>query len=211
MIQTKFGIPSVAGRQMEAYTTAVLEASLAPPAPAKHPEWRALMEAAARLSCEEYRSVRPLCKARSSRCGRVGAGVKSCGKHGLPGAAIIDRAAAHRGCCARPGAHLPATCAHLWRHGRAQVVHSSPQFVSYFRKATPEQELKLLNIGSRPAARPGQQGIASLRAIPWIFAWTQNRTVSRGCVADVQRGLAWLRNMCVRDVGRAHGLQRLGA
>ena len=59
MIQTKFGVPSVAGRQMEVYTTAVLEASLTPPAPARHPEWRVLMEELARTSCKAYRAVRP--------------------------------------------------------------------------------------------------------------------------------------------------------
>ena len=57
MVQTKFGVSAVAARQMEAYTTAVLEATLDPPAPAKHPEWRVLMEQLAQLSCEAYREV----------------------------------------------------------------------------------------------------------------------------------------------------------
>jgi phosphoenolpyruvate carboxylase len=47
--------------------------------------------------------------------------------------------------------------------------------VSYFRYATPEQELANLPLGSRPARRAGGGGIESLRAIPWIFAWSQNR------------------------------------
>ncbi|MEZ5572769.1 MAG: phosphoenolpyruvate carboxylase [Halioglobus sp.] len=54
-------------------------------------------------------------------------------------------------------------------------VRDNPDFVAYFREATPEQELAKLPLGSRPARRKGGGGIASLRAIPWIFAWTQNR------------------------------------
>ena len=59
-------------------------------------------------------------------------------------------------------------------HYRA-YVRDNADFVSYFREATPEQELGKLPLGSRPARRKGGGGIASLRAIPWIFAWTQNR------------------------------------
>lgn len=55
------------------------------------------------------------------------------------------------------------------------VVREEPDFVSYFRYATPEQELANLPLGSRPARRAGGGGIESLRAIPWIFAWSQNR------------------------------------
>lgn len=55
-----------------------------------------------------------------------------------------------------------------------QVVRETSQFVDYFREATPEQELGRLPLGSRPAKRR-QGGIESLRAIPWIFAWTQTR------------------------------------
>lgn len=54
-------------------------------------------------------------------------------------------------------------------------VRDDPQFVPYFRQATPEQELAKLPLGSRPARRRSDGGIASLRAIPWIFAWSQNR------------------------------------
>lgn len=54
------------------------------------------------------------------------------------------------------------------------VVRENPQFVEYFRQATPEQELGRLPLGSRPAKRRAG-GVESLRAIPWIFAWTQTR------------------------------------
>lgn len=57
------------------------------------------------------------------------------------------------------------------------VVREHPDFVPYFRTATPEQELGKLPLGSRPAKRKPQGGVESLRAIPWIFAWAQTRLV----------------------------------
>lgn len=56
-----------------------------------------------------------------------------------------------------------------------QVVRGDKDFVPYFRSATPEQELSKLPLGSRPAKRNPNGGVESLRAIPWIFAWMQNR------------------------------------
>ncbi|KMT65770.1 phosphoenolpyruvate carboxylase [Catenovulum maritimum] len=56
-------------------------------------------------------------------------------------------------------------------------VQTSDNFVKYFRQATPEQELASLPLGSRPSKRKSDGGIESLRAIPWIFAWSQNRLV----------------------------------
>ncbi|WOH05597.1 hypothetical protein DCAR_0625016 [Daucus carota subsp. sativus] len=55
------------------------------------------------------------------------------------------------------------------------IVFQEPRFVEYFRLATPELEYGRMNIGSRPAKRKPSGGIESLRAIPWIFAWTQTR------------------------------------
>ena len=55
------------------------------------------------------------------------------------------------------------------------VVRGDKDFVPYFRSATPEQELSKLPLGSRPAKRNPNGGVESLRAIPWIFAWMQNR------------------------------------
>jgi phosphoenolpyruvate carboxylase len=56
-----------------------------------------------------------------------------------------------------------------------KVVRETPEFVTYFRQATPEQALGKLALGSRPARRKPTGGVESLRAIPWIFAWTQMR------------------------------------
>jgi phosphoenolpyruvate carboxylase len=60
------------------------------------------------------------------------------------------------------------------------VVYEDPEFVRYFHTATPEPELGMVNIGSRPPRRaPESAGegnaVGSLRAIPWQFAWTQTR------------------------------------
>ncbi|MCE2594338.1 phosphoenolpyruvate carboxylase [Motilimonas cestriensis] len=55
------------------------------------------------------------------------------------------------------------------------MVQHEPDFVPYFRSVTPELELGKLPLGSRPAKRKPNGGVESLRAIPWIFAWSQNR------------------------------------
>jgi len=55
-----------------------------------------------------------------------------------------------------------------------------PGLVTYYQAASPVEELTLLNIGSRPARRFGAASLEDLRAIPWVFAWTQNRHLVPG-------------------------------
>jgi phosphoenolpyruvate carboxylase len=111
MIQAEFGLVGIALRTLEVYTTATLDATLAPSAPPRD-RWRRVMQRMSDASARSYRAM----------------------------------------------------------------VYETPQFLDYFRKATPEVELGGINAGSRPARRGGATtGVESLRAIPWQFAWTQNR------------------------------------
>ncbi len=68
--------------------------------------------------------------------------------------------------------------------GMSQTVYSTllnqPGFVDYFVQASPVEELAMLKMGSRPARRFGAQSLADLRAIPWVFAWSQNRHMITG-------------------------------
>ncbi len=112
MIQAQFGLPEIATRTLEVYTTATLDASVASAFTVKE-QWRQTMD------------------------------------------------------------RLAATARRVYR----QIVYETPSFVEYFRSATPEVELGTVPIGSRPARRGSKQdeGVESLRAIPWVFGWTQNR------------------------------------
>ena len=87
-----------------------------------------------------------------------------------------------------------------------------PASSTSFARFTPVDELALLNIGSRPARRPeGADYLASLRAIPWVFAWTQNRCLLPswyGCgtafgEADVERAAPPLPGVVVLPHARA--------
>ena len=85
-------------------------------------------------------------------------------------------------------------------------VWQNPAFVPFFRAFTPVDELGLLEIGSRPARRPSADAeyLQSLRAIPWVFSWTQNRSLLPawyGCgsglapILDTPDGLDKLRRL----------------
>jgi phosphoenolpyruvate carboxylase len=70
--------------------------------------------------------------------------------------------------------------------------------VDYFQSASPLDEIALLNIGSRPARRFGARSLSDLRAIPWVFAWSQNRHVITGWYG-VGSGLASFVDVRGRD------------
>ncbi len=55
-----------------------------------------------------------------------------------------------------------------------------PDLITYLQAASPLDELAMLNIGSRPARRFGAKTLSDLRAIPWVFAWSQNRHIVPG-------------------------------
>jgi phosphoenolpyruvate carboxylase len=60
------------------------------------------------------------------------------------------------------------------------LVYETPGFVSLFRAITPIREISTLNIGSRPASRTASDRIEDLRAIPWVFSWSQCRILLPG-------------------------------
>ena len=68
-----------------------------------------------------------------------------------------------------------------WRRsaGAAQAAYRGlvdhPDLLPYYQAASPLEEISLLNMGSRPARRFGARSLGDLRAIPWVFAWSQNR------------------------------------
>lgn len=59
-------------------------------------------------------------------------------------------------------------------HYRA-LIYEQPDFVDFFHQVTPIEEISQLQISSRPARRGGKRDLGSLRAIPWVFSWTQTR------------------------------------
>ena len=94
---------------------------------------------------------------------------------------------------------LSATSCDIYR----SVVRGDKDFVPYFRSATPEQELSKLPLGSRPAKRNPNGGVESLRAIPWIFAWMQNRLMLPawlGAGAAIQK---------IVDEGKGHIIEEM--
>ena len=91
---------------------------------------------------------------------------------------------------------MTATAEALYR----RVVHEDPDFVEFFLHATPVDEVSRLRLGSRPARRQASGGIDELRAIPWVFSWTQSRIVLP----------AWLGlGTALREARERHGLETL--
>jgi phosphoenolpyruvate carboxylase len=61
-----------------------------------------------------------------------------------------------------------------------RLAFGNGQFYEYFRAATPLDVIERMHIGSRPVMRSGGEGLSALRAIPWVFAWTQSRHMLPG-------------------------------
>jgi phosphoenolpyruvate carboxylase len=72
------------------------------------------------------------------------------------------------------------TLAATSRRAYRALVYEDPDFYRYFREATPIDVIERMRIGSRPASRRTGEGVESLRAIPWVFAWTQSRHLLPG-------------------------------
>ncbi|WP_224360537.1 phosphoenolpyruvate carboxylase [Hyalangium versicolor] len=93
--------------------------------------------------------------------------------------------------------------AEIGRREYRALVWEDPRFVEFFMDSTPLEEISALPIGSRPSKRKAG-GLESLRAIPWVFAWTQNRAILPGwygvgsaleAFADKPEGMSLLRRM----------------
>ena len=83
-----------------------------------------------------------------------------------------------------------------------QFVHDDPRVFEMFERASPIEELASARFGSRPAYRPGSgSGIESIRAIPWVFGWTQNRLMLPGWL-----GVGTALSEIIEETG---GLERL--
>ena len=74
----------------------------------------------------------------------------------------------------------------LWEEHAEQIAHASsgfyrnlvyetPDFIKFFRQATPIDLIENLRLGSRPSRRSNSNDLSNLRAIPWVFSWTQSR------------------------------------
>jgi phosphoenolpyruvate carboxylase len=85
-----------------------------------------------------------------------------------------------------------------------------PGFIEFYRSATPIDALELSSIGSRPSRRSGQRSLADLRAIPWVFSWTQSRYYLPGWFG-IGAALKSLEERSEEDFRRLCRLQRSSA
>jgi phosphoenolpyruvate carboxylase len=81
-------------------------------------------------------------------------------------------------------AATPASAAHLQfaarvatasRQAYRKLAYAEAEFYAWFQAVTPIDVITRMQIGSRPAMRPGKEGLDGLRAVPWVYAWTQSR------------------------------------
>jgi phosphoenolpyruvate carboxylase len=87
------------------------------------------------------------------------------------------------------------------RRAYRELVYETDGFYDYFRQATPIDLIERMRIGSRPSSRRSQSGIGDLRAIPWVFSWTQSRCMLPGWYG-VGSGLAKAAEQFGEDVFR---------
>lgn len=89
------------------------------------------------------------------------------------------------------------------RNAYRDLVYDDDNFTRYFRASTPIDVIEKMRIGSRPASRRKGAGVKDLRAIPWVFSWTQSRQVITGWYgvgsgfqqAIEQHGVEFMREM----------------
>jgi phosphoenolpyruvate carboxylase len=74
-----------------------------------------------------------------------------------------------------PQLEFAARVAAVSRQHYRRFVHGDADFYAWFNEVTPIDVIARMQIGSRPAVRPGKEGFDALRAVPWVFAWTQSR------------------------------------
>ena len=86
----------------------------------------------------------------------------------------------HRGNDMPEWHEMMAVIADESRKAYRTLIYDTPDFYEYFRAATPIDLIERMRIGSRPASRRARDGIEGLRAIPWVFSWTQARFVLPG-------------------------------
>ena len=86
----------------------------------------------------------------------------------------------HRGNDKEEWHEMMQVVADVSRANYRKLVFETPEFYDYFRLATPIDLIERMRIGSRPASRRSGKGVENLRAIPWVFAWTQSRLILPG-------------------------------
>lgn len=93
----------------------------------------------------------------------------------LTASAAATTARHRHGAAANAAGHAELDQLAEWSREAYRGLLNEPDFMSFYRQATPIDALENSRIGSRPARRTGQGTLDDLRAIPWVFSWTQNR------------------------------------
>ncbi len=86
-----------------------------------------------------------------------------------------------------------------------QAFVGDADFIQYFRSATPVDVIERMTMGSRPASRRSMHGVADLRAIPWVFSWTQTRSILPGWYglgSALERGITELGESTMVEMAR---------